>query len=201
MPIVPVDAAARQPRRIYVVGTSGSGKTMLASRLADQLGLEHTQLDALYWGPAWTESPRANFEERAQEAAGRESWVIDGAHRAAMPAVWARADCIVWLDYPLRTVLGRIIRRSVRRVIRKEELWHGNLERFRRVVGRRSPILWAVRTHLSLRREIARRQTADPTRWLIRLRSPREAERWLRDAALASDAPSVATPQERTAPT
>jgi adenylate kinase family enzyme len=189
----PFSAAAPQPRRIYVVGTSGSGKTVLANELANLLGLEHVQLDALYWGPKWSED-REGFPERARAVASQPSWVIDGAHRAAMQAVWDRAECVVWLDYPLRTVLWRIVRRSVRRVFRQEELWHGNLERLRRVVGRRSPIVWAARSHRRLRREIVRRLAADPARQIIQLRSPGEAERWLRAVEQAPDTPTVAVP-------
>jgi adenylate kinase family enzyme len=171
------------PQRIYVVGTSGSGKTVLAEKLARQLGLEHVQLDALYWGPGWSESDRASFAERARAVTAQPSWVIDGAHRAAIAASWERAEWVIWLDYPLRTIVRRLVRRTARRVVRKELLVHDNVERYRRALGRRSPIVWAIRTHDELRREIEGRFERETVRVLVRLRSPRETEQWLRSLA------------------
>jgi adenylate kinase family enzyme len=179
------------PARIYVVGTSGSGKTVLAEKLADQLGLEHVQLDALYWGPGWSESDRASFAERARAVTAQPSWVIDGAHRAAIAASWDRAEWVIWLDYPLRTILRRLVRRTARRVIRQEPLHHDNVERYRRALGRRSPIVWAIRTHDDLRREIEGRFERETERVLVRLRSPRETDQWLRSLA---GMPSVSNP-------
>jgi adenylate kinase family enzyme len=37
--------------RLAVVGTTGSGKTRLARRLAQQLDVAHIELDALHWEP------------------------------------------------------------------------------------------------------------------------------------------------------
>ena len=41
------------PRRIAVIGVTGSGKTTLAQNLAELLGLVHIELDAIHWGPNW----------------------------------------------------------------------------------------------------------------------------------------------------
>ncbi|GHD83281.1 hypothetical protein CLV85_1985 [Salinibacterium amurskyense] len=38
-------------------------------------------------------------------------------------------DDLVWLDLPFfRTTLPRVIRRTIRRAVRREELWNGNVE-------------------------------------------------------------------------
>ena len=37
--------------RVVVVGTTCSGKTTYAGRLARALGAQHVELDALYWLP------------------------------------------------------------------------------------------------------------------------------------------------------
>jgi ABC-type dipeptide/oligopeptide/nickel transport system ATPase component len=46
--------SAERNRRIAVVGTTGSGKTALARRISQWLDIPHVELDALYWGPHWT---------------------------------------------------------------------------------------------------------------------------------------------------
>ncbi len=49
-------------QRIYVVGTTGSGKTTLARQLARRLGISHLELDALHWDANWTPTPRETHE-------------------------------------------------------------------------------------------------------------------------------------------
>ena len=64
-------------RKIAVVGCSGSGKTALARQLADQLELQHIELDALAQLPGWTLRPadelRADLE--ALLLAAKDGWV------------------------------------------------------------------------------------------------------------------------------
>ena len=40
-------------RRVVVIGTTGSGKSRLAERLAARTGLRVIELDALFWGRDW----------------------------------------------------------------------------------------------------------------------------------------------------
>ena len=62
--------------RVVVVGTSCSGKTTFAHRLANILGSQCVELDSLYWRPEWT--PRPDFEQDVLAAARQARWVIDG---------------------------------------------------------------------------------------------------------------------------
>ena len=50
-------------------------------------------------------------------------WVIDGNYSAVRDIVWDRAEAVVWLDFPLRTVLWRYAIRTRRRIRTGEELW------------------------------------------------------------------------------
>ncbi len=95
---------ARSLRRIVVVGTSGSGKTTMAARLAEGLGLPHVELDAIHWGPGWTPLAVEEFRERTAEALAGEAWSTDGNYSGVRDIVWSRADTLVWLDYALPVV-------------------------------------------------------------------------------------------------
>ena len=167
--------------RIAVVGTTGSGKTTLARTLAERLKRPHVELDALHWEPNWQVAPLEVFRARVVEALDRPQWIVDGNYGKVRDLVWARADTIVWLDYPLRVILGRLFRRTARRVVTGEELWNGNREELRSALSRDSIILWALTTYRRRRREyphlLGRSQNAHLA--TIRLRSPREADRWL----------------------
>ena len=98
--------------RVVVVGTSCSGKTTLARRLAGILGAQHVELDALYWGREWT--PRLDFPKAVSAAVQQERWVIDGNYSAVRDLIWRRCTAIVWLDYSFARVFSRALRRTAR---------------------------------------------------------------------------------------
>jgi adenylate kinase family enzyme len=65
-------------QRVSVVGTSGSGKSILARELARALDVPVVELDALHWLPGWAERPDEEFAAAVAQAAAGERWVIDG---------------------------------------------------------------------------------------------------------------------------
>ena len=66
-----------RPRRVHVIGTSGSGKTTVAGAIADKLGIRHIELDAINWQPGWTELPKDQFYERVREETEHGDWTIE----------------------------------------------------------------------------------------------------------------------------
>ena len=177
-------------RRIVVLGTTGSGKTTLAEQLSEKLGCTHIEMDALHWEPNWVEAATEVFHERVRQAVAAERWVMDGNYGVVRDTAWSRADTVIWLDYALPVVLWRLLRRTLRRVLLREELWNGNHERFAtQFLTRDSLFLWALKTYWLRRRDypelLGRPEYAHLK--LIRLRSPRETERWLAISVDAQD--------------
>jgi adenylate kinase family enzyme len=167
--------------RINVTGTSCSGKTSLARRLAERLGLPRVELDALFWGPGWTPVPRETFRSRVADAVAGDRWVIDGGYSTVRDLTWTRADTVVWLDYPMRTVLRRWARRTMARLRSREEFWPGtgNRERLSHIARRDSLLWWILSTHHRRRRTTAAELSVRPDLHVIRLGSPADTERWL----------------------
>jgi adenylate kinase family enzyme len=175
-------------RRISVVGTSGVGKSTVASSLALVLGAEFLELDSLQHQADWAPLPVAEFRARVAAVACGERWVIDGNYGRVQDLVWSRADTVVWLDLPRRTVMRRVIWRTVRRVGGRVELWNGNRERWRNFFTldkEESVIAWAWQTYASnrARYEAAMADPAHEHLRFVRLRSPAEVRRFLRSAA------------------
>lgn len=112
-------------RRVHIVGTSGAGKTIFAASLAHRLAVPHVEIDALAWGPDWGETPRGELRQRLAAALAGPSWVVDGNYGFLRDLVWSRADTVVWLDFSFAVVMGRVLRRTAGRVLRREELWSG----------------------------------------------------------------------------
>lgn len=168
-------------QRVSVVGTSGSGKTTFARRVATILDVPFTELDALYWGPEW--SVRPEFRSDVAAVAERPAWVIDGNYgNHVRDLVWGRCTAIVWLDFDFWTTFGRGVRRTLERIITREELFSGNRESVRASLFDPEGIpLWILRSYRRRKRETprlaARPEYAHAT--FIPLRSPAEAARFL----------------------
>lgn len=177
---------SRAVDRINVVGTSGAGKTTFAAELAETLGIPHVEIDALFWGPNWTEAPRDVLRDRLAVALAGPRWVVDGNYGSVRQLVWSRIDTVVWLDYSFPTVIGRILRRTARRVIGREEMWAGNRESLRLAFSRDSIVVWSLTTFRRRRREYPRLLAGRPDLDVVRLRTPRAARRWLNSLGPAS---------------
>ena len=177
-------AAQSRPRmwRVVVIGTTGSGKSTVAERLAAQTGLRIVELDALYWGRDWQGVPVDLFRHRVERETRDGGWIVVGNYGQVRDLVWPSADTLVWLDLPLSLVMWRLVRRTIRRAVTREELWGtGNRESFvNAFFSRQSILLWALKTHRRNREKYGKECAAlAETMQVVRLSSPREVERFL----------------------
>jgi hypothetical protein len=131
------------------------------------LGVPHVELDSLHWAPGWVPKPSTEFARLVDIATADARWVVDGNYSLVRSIVWPRATAIVWLNLGFATVLGRALRRTVRRSLTGETLFSGNRESLGRAfLSRDSILLWVVRTHGRRRREFATlRRTTGELRW------------------------------------
>jgi adenylate kinase family enzyme len=180
-------------RRISIVGPSGSGKSTVGRALADRLGVPFIELDAIHHLSGWTPIDPEEFRHRLGEITSQPRWVIDGNYGAVVRdgPVWERADTVVWLDLPRPLVMRQVIRRTLGRAVRREELWNGNRERWSNLFRwdpDQSIIRWAWTTHRLVRDRYEARSTDRRHGHLtfVRLRTRGEVEEWL-----ASVQPSV----------
>jgi len=170
------------PRRIVIVGSTGCGKSTLARTLSRETGLPHLELDTLYYEPRWQKAPDQQFYDTVAQHAGTNEWIIDGNYETVRDIVWVRAQTLIWLDYPLRLVLWRLLKRTIHRLLTGTAFANGNRESFGRVLGRNSVFLWAIRSYGPRRRKLqqllANRRYSHLS--VQRFRSPGEVNAWLR---------------------
>ena len=174
------------PERVLIAGVTGSGKTTLARRVAQRWNLVHHEIDALHHGPNWT--PRPEFLDDVRAFAETSRWVTEWQYtsKGTDSILPVRADLLLWLDYPYQLVRRRLLRRTLKRRVLRTRLWNDNVE----------PTLWS-REAWTGENDIMRWQKATRHKWdermprieaefphltVVRLRHPRETERWLRAA-------------------
>lgn len=174
------DPLPHAPRRILVAGVSGVGKTTLARRIADIAQVPYTEIDALFHGPNWT--PRRAFLDDVRALVAQDAWVTEWQYASARPLLAARADLVVWLDLPFwTTAFPRVVRRTVRRRIRRQVLWNGNIEPpFGTILTDPEHVVrWAVATRHKYRDRMPQLEADSPGLSIVRLRAQRQVERWM----------------------
>ncbi|HSK33598.1 MAG TPA: hypothetical protein VK903_08955 [Propionicimonas sp.] len=172
------------PCRIRVVGISGSGKTRLAAEIAERLGLAHLELDAVFWDAGWTFRDVGEGRELIRQFVGDhpQGWVADGNWTSRLDDLMQPpegADLVVWLDHSRWLVTSRVIRRTLRRGVTGEELWHGNRERPASWLSRdpeQNIIRYAWTAYHSTREKYLQ-MAGQP--WFVRLSGRRQVARWL----------------------
>jgi len=168
-------------RRVAVIASaSGCGKTTVGRTLAGRLGVPFHELDALNHGPNWTEATPDELRARVEPLLEGDGWVIDGGYQGKLgDLVLEAADVVVWLDLPRRVWLPRLLRRTIRRIVTREELWAaGNRETMRTaLVGRDALFPFALRAFRRRRREYSGRLARFR---VARLRSQSEVDAFVR---------------------
>jgi adenylate kinase family enzyme len=176
------DVLAVRPRRVLVAGTSGSGKTTLARRVEVGWGLPRFELDALHHGAGWV--PRPSFVADVQAFAAGDRWVTEWQYTGQLGDILqGRADCVLWLDHPPVLAMRQLVARTVRRRVRRETLWNGNVEGplWTVFTDRDHVIRWAWQTRGKAGARVARllAERGDEV-VVVRLRGRREVAGWVR---------------------
>jgi len=166
-------------KKIIVIGSAGAGKSTLAKALADRLHIPHYELDAINHQENWTPIDRDEFRRIVEEKTKQDAWVFCGNYFSTLGFdFWRKADTIIWCDYPFSLVMSRLLKRTLRRTLTKEELWNGNKERFiTNFFTKDSIFAWMIKSwkkQKSLYGEIFTHGSSEiPGVQLIRLTSPK----------------------------
>ena len=170
----------QRPHRVLVAGVSGSGKTTLAARIAELLNVQHVEIDGLFHGPDWT--PRPSFAADVEAFTSGPAWVTEWQYGPVRQLLVDRADLLVWLDLPYwRVTVPRLVVRTLRRRLRRQVLWNGNVEPplWTMLSDPEHILRWSFRTRKKNVTRIPPLAAANEHLVVVRLRSPREVERWL----------------------
>ena len=160
----------------------------MAENLAQKIGGDFIELDALHWGPNWSAAGDELLRARAEEATRSPCWVVAGNYRITRPITWSRAEAIIWLDYSLWVIFWRLFRRTWKRILTREELWSGNRERLwtqLKLWSDESLFHWLFKTYWRRKREYPElfAQPEYAHLQVIRFKDPNQAQAWFNQIA------------------
>ena len=101
-------------RRVAIIGCGGSGKSVVARELGRRTGLPVIHLDTLFWSQDWQPTPPDEWRAIQERLVTEDRWIIDGNYGGTMELRLRAADTIVFLDYPTRVCLWRVVLRRLK---------------------------------------------------------------------------------------
>lgn len=110
----------RKAKRIIITGDAGRGKTALAHKLSQKLGIKHYSSDDFFWKVKFTQ--RENKKKSIQKISKlytKERWIVEGTTRHLLKEGLGKADIIICLGY--RNILFQYWVLFKRSLTRKEE--------------------------------------------------------------------------------
>ncbi len=169
-------------RHIVINGPTCSGKSTLARRLSQQLGVPHIELDALFWKPGWEKTPLEEFRTAISAALEKSvnGWVIDGNYSETRDLTLPLADTVIWLHLPFLEAFWRLLKRTVARCIDHQSLWGTNYESWRQAFFSQDSLILYQITHWRKYERIGRNiQKIPHNAAIMELRSSREVDAFL----------------------
>ncbi|MBN2446938.1 MAG: AAA family ATPase [Phycisphaerae bacterium] len=164
-------------RRFWIVGPPGSGKSTVADRVAERLGVRAVHLDDLFWSPGWVQTPDEQMHAQLREVVAQPVWVIDGNYTRIRERYMDAVEYFVWLDIPLPITFARLFRRSIVRALTRRPCCNGNYESLRQTfLSRNSMLYYAVKTRGVYRKRYAAELAARPH---VRLQNAKAVSDWL----------------------
>ncbi|MFT4606012.1 MAG: adenylate kinase family enzyme [Rhodothermales bacterium] len=147
------------------------------------LDIPHIELDGINHMENWQQRPSAEFHAMVDARTESGRWIVDGNYSGLPAMLWPKATHLIWLSYSFPLVLGRGLKRTIRRVVTKEELFSGNVETFRQAFMSGDSVLHYMVVNFHRKRKAYRRTFKDDGTWgleIVELTSPRETEAFLR---------------------
>ena len=146
-----------------------------------RLAASSHQLDSLKLRPHRQLSPPHEYDQALRSVLKTPRWLLDGNWDEGELArdAWGRADVVIQADLPRALVLVRVLRRSLRRVVRNED-YFGWDERVRDWMSPTHPLRWSwnmAATYRERYRHLA--ATYRPAKHVV-LRSRREVLAFVR---------------------
>lgn len=86
-------------KKVVILGSPGSGKSMFARKLEKCTGLPLVHLDNVWWKPDKTHISRDEFDTILNSIICKDDWILDGDFSRTYEVRMNACDTIFFLDY------------------------------------------------------------------------------------------------------
>lgn len=162
-------------KRVILIGSPGSGKSTMSTKLAQILNLELYHLDNLFWSPGWIMASKEEQISITKDLIQKEEWLIDGNYNGTLELRLERADFVVFFDLPRWLCMVRIFKRMIQYRNQKRPDFNAGTERFNWEFVK---YVWDFRK--SKRPSIYKKLKQYPNKEIVILKSRKEVENFMK---------------------
>ena len=110
-------------KKIYIIGTVGTGKTTLAKKMSEKFNIKMYQLDKVVWDDENGNIKRTDekIAEIFKSILSKDSWIIEDVGREKFNEGIKQADMVYYIDLPAIVIYKRCLLRWFKQKIGKEE--------------------------------------------------------------------------------
>lgn len=113
-------------KKIFILGNMGSGKSTLAKTISEKLNIKHYDLDDIFWKKKFNKKRDIKSRDKKfKELCNKKQWIIEGAYATWIEFGIKKADLVILLKIPLKSLLWRITKRSIKRNEENIKGWIG----------------------------------------------------------------------------
>jgi adenylate kinase family enzyme len=108
-------------KRIFILGTVGSGKSTFAKKLSKILKIKHYDLDDVFWSRKFNKKrSEVNRDKEFKELCDKKEWIIEGVYSTWIDYGIKKSNLVVLLKIPKISLSWRITKRSLKREKQKK---------------------------------------------------------------------------------
>lgn len=115
-------------KRILVIGSAGSGKTVLSNKLSKELSIEVTHLDKIYWLADWHKQSDEYCLEKTEQLINNDEWILDGNYIQTLDKRLEKADLVIFLKINRFECIKSLFKRrnlTIKKKIVRDDLAEG----------------------------------------------------------------------------
>jgi len=106
----------KTPNKIFILGTMGSGKSTLAKELSKKLKIKSYDLDDIFWTKKFNRKRSEKMRNKMFKGlCNKDEWIIEGAYSTWIKYGIKKSDVVVLFKIPVKSLLWRITKRSIKR--------------------------------------------------------------------------------------
>lgn len=104
-------------KKIFIIGSPGSGKTTLAKKLSSKLNIPHFDLDNIRYPKSGNKREDHQAAIELNKLISKPSWIIEGIYLSWTKEAIKKADLIIWLDISYQVALYRVVIRFLKNLL------------------------------------------------------------------------------------